>query len=84
MANFAVAHIGICGHTDVGAVRIEESFLGDIVEHIEDGRASHEHGIAFVFAAFADAVKDDDKDGTCRACNIYFFKGFKHLRLHDL
>ena len=48
-------------------------FDGFFIEHIEDGSASQEDGIAFVAASFADAVEYDDEDGTFGTDRLRFF-----------
>ena len=73
VTDFAVAHIGIARHADVCAVSEEMRFDGFFIEHIEDGSASQEDGIAFVAASFADAIEYDDEDGTFGTDRLRFF-----------
>ena len=72
VTDFAVAHIGIRRHPDVRPVRKQKRLLCHLVEHVKYRCPCQIHGITLILAAFANAVKNNNKHRTLRTLHVTF------------
>ena len=80
--DFAVAHVGVAGEADRGAVRLQRGHREGGHHLVEERRVGVEDGVPFLVLADADAIHDDEDDRAAAGVERFIlFQRFEHGKL---